>query len=312
MEKRRILANIDVDELKGNGVLDFNIMFSSKTFRILQQIEAIKDMNKHRSLNKQIKYIVLNNSADINTENGTTHSRRAGNIEALTIERNNTKSAIELIEKLDMEKGYTNVIFWDEVQFLDLNIIPAMLKFKKEERVQWIAALGEDFRGEPYFHINEIRRLFDYEIISRPSCTIQIEDRQCSNNATQTIRMVQGFKMIEGMTYPNAKKIKFYKINNDEKNLIEDYVPAPYWHKTELPRGTEGIEYTVACAEHVLLPRKKETLEVMSYIKNKNEIGKIEIHKQFSEDDIDNILNFLVEEKGLKYNTITDKYYIRK
>src|SRR3989344_771699 len=144
MEKRRVLANIDPNILQGDGVVDFNIMFSSKTFRILQQVEAIKDMNAHRALDMQIGFVIINNSADSYTETGTTYSRRGGSFKALTVPRDNPSAALEKVYQLDAEEGFKDVVIWDELQFFDLNIIPIILKFKQEGRVQWLSGLSAD------------------------------------------------------------------------------------------------------------------------------------------------------------------------
>ena len=117
MEKRDVLANIDPDLLRGEGVVDFNVMFSGKTFRIRQQVDAIEDMNKHRSKKRQIGYVVINNAVDTSVASGATYSRRVGSIPALTIPRANPEKAIDLRENFScVQPGYhMNKKHWNTI-----------------------------------------------------------------------------------------------------------------------------------------------------------------------------------------------------
>ncbi len=312
MEKRDILANIDPDLLRGEGVVDFNIMFSGKTFRIRQQVDAIDDMNKHRSQKRQIGYVVINNAVDTSVVSGATYSRRTGSIPALTIPRHHPEKAIEELHRLDETEGFKHVILWDELQFLDLRVIPVILELQRQERVQWLAGLKSDFRGEDYFHMEKIAKLFSYRVVSRATCTFETEQgEQCSEPAVQTVRMVKPSDE-QTIVYPDRTSRSFYKKENGKSEvLVADHVYAPYWQVTSLPRGTQGIEYTVACVEHTFVPRLTETRALFSYIRNQRETDKkhLDAHPVFSEyPDLDSMLEFIVNERGIKYDSASRRY----
>ncbi len=319
-KKKEFFSVIDPEVHRGDGIADFNLMFSGKTFRVGQQIAAIEDMNQHRSPKMQILYVVINSSADTSVENGVTFSRRGGTIPAITILRNKPEMALEEVRKLDKESGFVDVIFFDEVHFLPLSIIGVISQFQQDRRIQWVAGLSEDFRGEPYFVTQQIAKLFKYHIAQRPMCTIQdSEGEQCGNLAAQTIRMVKVSQTVDGVSYPNARSFNFYKHEKSGDKrvtlVMEGYLPAPYWHKTELPRGTPGIEYTVACMSHLEMAqaRKTEALSVIEHIKRKKAVGEADIKRIFANyEDLENILKFAVEERGIVYNPETELYSFRR
>jgi len=305
MASNVIISSFDPDIVQGDGVVDFNIMFSGKTFRISQMIDTINDINKHRSNRKLIRYAVINNSIDRSVREGTTFSRRTGEINALTIPRDNPLAALEKIRELDKTGGFRDVIAWDELHYMNLDVLPIILEFQKEGRAQWFSGLDTDFRKEPYFLMTAILKLFKYRIKSRATCTFEEANERCSDPAVQNIRMVQNFVAINEREYPNTVHGSFYKKDNGSLEIvITDYAYAPYWQRTVLVRGTPGIEYTVACAKHSCVPRANETKIIFDYIQKQRvtTIEKIKNEGFSNMPDLEDILKFLVTERNIKYD----------
>ncbi|MBI4918850.1 hypothetical protein HY837_02905 [archaeon] len=232
------------------------------------------------------------------------------------------KNPEELLEKLAEENnrdtpdnygktGPVDVLFIEECNFFDSKFPEVIERIKLEYPELMIVLLGlnYNFKKETFGIMGWANSNFTkYEL--KANCNILKGNYHACGMLTEyTARLVNPDK-VEGY---DGEKVSV--IDKFGKKIKDTFTFDPIFSPTVLPeeKDTEDNEkqktrlYTVACSKHHKLPYKKEALEIESFIKNQlisreslpveivlEKFEKIKYHDQ--------ILRYLTEEKGIKYD----------
>jgi thymidine kinase len=210
---------------------------------------------------------------------------------AIALDPNNPQEILKHIEK---EKGFVNVIVFDEINLYNDKLIPIINQLKNENRIVMGAGLDKSFRGESFGIMPRLKELAEDSILYFNSyCKMSKNGQQCSNLANYTVRLRKD----------SDQKVQFF---NKKGEIVTGYGYAPYFDPLVLIEGSDkGTAYTTACEECFKIPYKKETIQAYNMlIQNKNNI-------QIT--NLDKIVEMLIQEKiirkdGNKYHPFEYHY----
>lgn len=188
------------------------------------------------------------------------------------------------------KKEKVDAIIIDEINFFHANIVRVVEKLRDKKRAVILGGLDCSFRGEPFWPTPLIKSIADEIYSHYPSCSIISNDARCSKPAKYTVRLIK--------TENEKEIIRFERKKGD---VIDGYKWAPYYSPTIVVEGSQlDVAYTAVCPECFIVPRKKETLDVQSFITKSNGVDKKAVEGRFSDlMDLDKIVAFLLEEKRI-------------
>lgn len=152
-------------------------MFSGKTETLFKEITNNKIAGKKIAVFKPAIDDRWGLQGEIRSHSGATHP-------AFILQK-----SVDLLHHLEPE---TEVVFIDEIQFFDDQIID-VVKFLLDQDIQVVFdGLSSDFRGEPFGPMPTLLSLSDEIEKLTAICTYAEENKKCGHPATKTQRLISG------------------------------------------------------------------------------------------------------------------------
>lgn len=173
-------------ERKGELTAIFGPMFSGKTGELIDRIESLRAVLKSSVMIKP----------DIDTRYDpiqiVTHSDKK--IEAFPVDVKTTDKILDIVLKVEKERGKVDVVGIDEAQFFQPSkIIRVVERLIEDGKAVLVAGLPTDFRDEPFGAMPVLIAKADHAIAKTAYCKYEITPGvYCSRPATKTQRIVNG------------------------------------------------------------------------------------------------------------------------
>lgn len=157
-------------------------MFSGKTEELIRRIQRLNVAG--------YKVQVFHPDIDNRYSEHSINSHNGASVESFGL-----KGVRELLENIDEN---SDCYAFDEVQFLEANVIDIINKLRKNGKIVLVAGLNQDFTGKPFKfknserHMGELIAMADNIIYVTAVCTHIGDNGICEGIATKTQRFVNG------------------------------------------------------------------------------------------------------------------------